>query len=81
MDDLPLSEFRHRFFIEEDREPLPTLFDAEGHPVIQFEPVPQVRRRKIGWDAERQRAFIAILARVPSVGQAAKAVGMSRRSA
>jgi len=80
MDDLPLSEFRHRFFIEEDREPLPMLFDAEGYPVIQFEPVPQLRRRKCGWDADRQRAFIAILARVPSVGRAAMAVGMTRRS-
>ena len=39
------------------------------------------RRRRVGWDAERQRAFIALLARLPSVGKAAKAVGMSRRSA
>jgi hypothetical protein len=79
--ELPLPEFRHPFFIEEDRTPLPMLFDAEGYPVIQFEPVPQLRRRKCGWDADRQRAFIAMLARVPSVAHAAKAVGMSRRSA
>ena len=79
--DLPLPEFRHPFFIEEDRSPLPMLFDAEGYPVIQFEPVPQLRRRKCGWDADRQRAFIAMLARVPSVAHAAQAVGMSRRSA
>ena len=64
MDDLPLPEYRHPFFIEEDRTPLPMLFDAEGYPVIQFEPVPQQRRRKCGWDADRQRTFIAILARV-----------------
>ena len=81
MDDLPLPEYRHPFFVEEDRSPLPMLFDAEGYPVIPFEPVPQARRRRVGWDAERQRAFIALLARLPSVGQAAKAVGMSRRSA
>ena len=81
MDDLPLPEFRHAHFIEEDREPLPMLFDAEGYPVIQFEPVPQQRRRRVGWDADRQRAFIALLARVPSVVRAAKAVGMSARSA
>ena len=79
--DLPLPQYRHPFFIKEDREPLPTLFDAEGYPVIQFDPVPQLRRRKCGWDADRQRAFIALLARVPSVGRAAKAVGMSARSA
>ncbi|HYC95253.1 MAG TPA: hypothetical protein VEB39_06090 [Sphingomicrobium sp.] len=80
-DELPLPEYRHPFFIEEDREPLPMLFDAEGFPVIQFEPVPQARRRRIGWDADRQRAFVALLARLPSVGAAARAVGMSRRSA
>lgn len=78
---LPLPEYRHPFFIEEDRTPLPMLFDAEGYPVIQFKPVPMLRRRKHGWDEDRQRAFIAMLARVPSVGHAAKAVGMSRRSA
>ena len=81
MDDLPLPDFRHPFCVEEDREPLPMLFDAEGFPVIRFDPVPQERRRRIGWDPDRQRAFIAILARVPSVGRAARAVGMSRRSA
>jgi hypothetical protein len=57
------------------------LFDAEGYPVILFDPVPQERRRRVGWDADRQRAFIALLARLPSVGKAARAVGMSRRSA
>lgn len=80
-DDLPLSDFRHPFFVEEDRTPLSMLFDAEGYPVILFDPVPQARRRRVGWDAGRQRAFIALLARLPSVGKAARAVGMSRRSA
>ena len=81
MDDLPLPEFRHPYFIDEDREPLPMLFDEEGYPVIQFDPVPQRRRRRVGWDEDRQRAFIALLARIPSVVRAAKAVGMSARSA
>ena len=76
-----LPEYRHPFWIDEDRTPLPMLFDAEGYPVIMFDPVPQARRRRVGWDADRQRAFIALLARVPSVGKAARAVGMSRRSA
>ena len=80
-DDLTLSDYRHPFWIDEDRTPLPMLFDAEGYPVIRFEPVPQARRRRVGWDAARQRAFIALLARLPSVGKAARAVGMSRRSA
>lgn len=79
--DQPLPQYRHPFFVEEDRTPLPMLFDADGYPVILFDPVPQERRRRVGWDAERQRAFIALLARLPSVGHAAREVGMSRRSA
>jgi hypothetical protein len=76
-----LPSHRHPWFIEENRDPLPMLFDAEGYPVIQFDPVPQARRRRVGWDEDRQRAFIALLARVPSVARAAKAMGMSARSA
>jgi hypothetical protein len=77
----PLPAFRHPFFIEEDHAPLPTLYDAEGYAVIQFDPVPQQRRRRVGWDEDRQRAFVGMLARIPSVGHAARAVGMSARSA
>ena len=76
-----LPAFRHPFFIEDDHTPLPTLYDAEGYAVIQFDPVPQQRRRRVGWDEERQRAFVGMLARVPSVSHAARAVGMSARSA
>ena len=76
-----LPAFRHPFFIEDDHTPLPTLYDAEGYAVIQFHPVPQQRRRRVGWDEGRQRAFVAMLARVPSVSHAARAVGMSARSA
>ena len=73
--------YRHPFFIEEDHAPLPTLYDAEGYAVILFDPVPQQRRRRVGWDEGRQRAFVGMLARIPSVGHAARAVGMSARSA
>ena len=75
------SAYRHPFFIEEDHAALPTLYDAEGYAVILFDPVPQQRRRRVGWDEGRQRAFVGMLARVPSVSHAARAVGMSARSA
>jgi hypothetical protein len=45
-----------------------------------FEPAPG-RARKDGWTAERQRTFIATLARTGCVGRAAAAAGMSRESA
>ena len=77
----PLPHYRHRHYQVEDRSELDVLFDAEGYAVIAFAPVPRRRRRRHGWDAERQRAFIALLARVPSVGHAARAVGLSARSA
>ena len=77
----PLPTYRHPLFIEEDHTPLPTLYDAEGYAVILFDPVPQQRRRRVGWDEGRQRAFVGMLARIPSVGHAARAVGMSARSA
>ncbi len=77
----PIPEFRHPHFVEHKHDPLPELYDAEGYPVIEFAPVPQLRRRRVGWDEARQRAFIALLARTPSVGHAARAVGLSARSA
>jgi hypothetical protein len=49
-------------------------------PVPDFTPVP-VRARKDGWTVERQREFIGLLHVRPNIGEAAKAVGMSRRSA
>lgn len=45
-----------------------------------FTPVP-ARSRRDGWTAERQRSFIAALARTGRVGKAAAAAGMSRESA
>lgn len=48
---------------------------------IAFSAVPRVRRRRHGWTEERQRAFIAALARCGSVSAAAKEVGLTARSA
>jgi hypothetical protein len=45
-----------------------------------FMPVP-ARARRDGWTPERQRIFIAALARSGCVGQAAREAGMSRESA
>lgn len=49
-------------------------------PIPAFAPVPG-RARRDGWTVERQRAFIASLARTGCVGRAARAAGMSRESA
>lgn len=56
-------------------------FPPETLPEIPFDPVPAQRRRRGGWTAERQRAFIASLAQCGSVSLAAKSVGLSPRSA
>jgi len=46
-----------------------------------FEPVACGRYRHDGWTPERQRTFIQILARIGVVAFAARAAGMSRKSA
>lgn len=48
---------------------------------IPFDPVPLQRKRRRGWTPDRQRAFIAALARCGSVSAAARQVGLSARSA
>ncbi len=48
---------------------------------IQFTPVPRLRVRRNGWTPARQRMFIAALAGCGSVTRAARAVGMTSRSA
>ncbi|MDP9422187.1 MAG: hypothetical protein M3Q19_05030 [Pseudomonadota bacterium] len=61
-----------------------TEFEAElDDPAsyIPFTPAPRLRARRRGWSEERQRAFIFALSRCGSVTLAARAVGMSRRSA
>jgi hypothetical protein len=55
--------------------------DDETEEPIPFHPVPSRTRRKDGWTPERQRGFIAALARCGSVIAAAKHVGMSASSA
>jgi len=55
---------------------------SDSAPVpFDFEPVPSASTRRDGWTPERQRAFIAALARIGTVSAAARAVGMSRKSA
>lgn len=51
------------------------------HDPLFFTPVPLARVRLRGWSAEVQIAFIANLARCGLVGQAARSVGRSARTA
>jgi len=46
-----------------------------------FDPVPSASRRHDGWTPDRQRGFIRELARIGVVSAAARAVGMSPKSA
>ena len=48
---------------------------------ITFTPVPRRRARRSGWTDDRQRGFIAALARCGSVSAAARHVGMTPRTA
>ena len=54
--------------------------DPDFDPLF-FIPVPRARRRRNGWSDERQISFIVSLSRCGSVAAAARAVGMSARSA
>ena len=53
--------------------------DPANH--IEFTPVPRQRARRNGWSAERQQMFLFALSRCGSAARAARAVGMSPRSA
>lgn len=48
---------------------------------IEFEPVPRLRKRRNGWTPDAQRAFIDALSQCGCVARAARAVGMTPRSA
>lgn len=48
---------------------------------FDFDPVPSASRRHDGWRPEKQREFIFQLARIGVVSAAARAVGMSPKSA
>jgi hypothetical protein len=54
--------------------------DSPADP-LAFEPVLFARARHDGWTPERQRGFIDMLAKIGLVSAAARAVGMSRKSA
>ena len=56
------------------------LVNADVTP-IAFTPVPRLRNRRNGWTEETQRLFILALEECGCVTQAARAVGMSARSA
>ncbi|HCW62006.1 MULTISPECIES: hypothetical protein [Sphingobium] len=49
--------------------------------IIPFTPVPLARQRHDGWTRRTQQRFIDALGALGSVGQAARAVGMTRASA
>jgi hypothetical protein len=49
--------------------------------IFAFTPVPQRRQRACGWSPLAQERFIRALAAMGAVGPAAKAAGMTRRSA
>ena len=53
----------------------------DTHLLHRFAPVPRAARRRDGWTPDRQHAFVAALARLPSVAAASRSVGMSARSA
>lgn len=63
----------------ENRTPPPARLLADS--CLAFTPVAQQRHRADGWTPETQANFIRALEAMGSVGQAAKAVGMGRRSA
>ena len=49
------------------REPSKTTLPAPARTIPDFTPVPRQRMRRGGWSAERQRAFIELLAETGSV--------------
>ncbi|MEA3013812.1 MAG: hypothetical protein QOD42_2357 [Sphingomonadales bacterium] len=56
------------------------MSDSPVNP-LAFAPVSFASNRHDGWTPERQRAFILALSRIGMVSPAARAVGMSRKSA
>ncbi|MCW3847733.1 hypothetical protein OF829_10820 [Sphingomonas sp. LB-2] len=59
-------------------KPRPRRLKAAG---VAFIPVPSTRKRHDGWTPQRQKTFLAALYACGSVATAAKAVGMSPRTA
>lgn len=63
--------------MEQAASPIPLLAGTS----LAFTPVAQQRHRADGWTPDTQANFIRALEAMGSVGRAAKAVGMGRRSA
>jgi hypothetical protein len=61
--------------------PTPSTQLLADEDLLAFTAVPLDRKRSNGWTAAQQERFILALHVMGSVGQAAKAVGMSRQSA
>jgi molybdenum-dependent DNA-binding transcriptional regulator ModE len=57
------------------------LVDITPDELIDFTPVPRLRRRRNGWTDDNQRLFILALAECGCVSKAARVVGLSARSA
>lgn len=57
------------------------MSDSAPAPALRFEPVSSASKRHDGWTPERQRIFIDALRQLGMVSAAAKAAGMSRKSA
>ena len=78
-----LQEIEFHGCVAQHRPPIAIkgLVDPPAELPIPFDPVPRLRQRRNGWTEERQRAFIAALAECASVSRAARAVGVSARSA
>ncbi len=55
--------------------PFESVFDDDD-PLPEFTPVPLSRSRRDGWTAERQRAFVAALARTGVVAAATRAAAL-----
>lgn len=55
--------------------------DSSPDDLFAFDPVPSASRRHDGWTPARQRLFIHALGQIGLVSAAAKAAGMSRKSA
>mgnify|MGYP003344615670 CR=1 FL=1 len=64
-----------------DDFPLPDPPEADEPGAFAFTPVPFDRVRADGWTERRQRDFVTALATMGSVLHAARAVGMTKRSA